>query len=126
MLENQEVKPIINYDLFINKIATNNAILEYSLYEQKYNINIPNVPKLKVQEVIDYCNYKLVNGALVELTQAEKDVNKPQPIPTQQEVLNAQLLKSNAETKIELDKQKQLNSQLLLEVAKLKGGTTNV
>lgn len=95
----QEVKPIINYDLFITKIATNKAVLEYSLYEQKYNVNIPNVPKLVVQQDVDYCNYKLVNNVLVELTQAEKDENKSQPTPTEQDQINAKLMLDIAKLK---------------------------
>ena len=48
------------------------------------------------------------------------------PEPTQQDILNAQLLKDSAESKLELQQQKQLNSQLLLEIAKLKVGESNV
>lgn len=49
-----------------------------------------------------------------------------QPQPSQQDTLNAQLLKDNASMKVEINNQKALNSQLLLEIAKLKGGTANV
>ncbi len=46
--------------------------------------------------------------------------------PSQQDTLNAQLLKDNASMKVEINNQKALNSQLLLEIAKLKGGNANV
>lgn len=48
-------------------------------------------------------------------------------LPSEQDKLNAQLIKQNAELKVEIDKQKQLNSQVLLELAKIKqGGVANV
>lgn len=46
----------------------------------------------------------------------------PIPQPSVQDKLNAQLLKQNAELKAALEKQKALNSQILLELAKIKGG----
>lgn len=46
--------------------------------------------------------------------------------PSEQEVLNAQLLKENADVKTQLADQEELTSQLLLQVAQLKGGITNV
>lgn len=42
---------------------------------------------------------------------------------TPQEILNAQLLQQNAEIQIQLDQQKQLNAQILLQLA---GGDMNV
>lgn len=42
--------------------------------------------------------------------------------PSAQDTLNAQLLKANAEITTQLDNQKTLNSQLLLDIAKLKEG----
>lgn len=47
------------------------------------------------------------------------------PINKQYE-LNASLLKQNAQLLTEVNVQKQLNSQILLELAKLKGGNANV
>lgn len=46
--------------------------------------------------------------------------------PSEQEVLNAQLLKENADMKTQLSEQQELTSQLLLQVAILKGGSTSV
>lgn len=63
------------------------------------------------------------------LDNEQAKLNPPQPKPqepSQQDTLNAQLLKDNASMKVEINSQKALNSQLLLEIAKLKGGTTNV
>lgn len=52
-------------------------------------------------------------------------VNIPKE-PTPQDKFNADLLKQNADLLIEVKTQKELNSQILLELAKLKGGNTNV
>jgi hypothetical protein len=69
-------------------------------------------------------NYKLVDGKVVELTTEEKATLFPPvaPQPTEQELLNAQLLMSNADIKQQSDAQQTLNSELLLEIANLKGG----
>lgn len=69
-------------------------------------------------------NYKLVDNKPVELTEEEKEKLFPEQAqqPSSQDTLNAQLLKANAEITTQLDNQKTLNSQLLLDIAKLKGG----
>ena len=46
--------------------------------------------------------------------------------PSEQEVLNAQLLKENADTKAQLSEQQELTANLLLQIASLKGGSTSV
>lgn len=46
--------------------------------------------------------------------------------PNEQEILNAQLLKENADMKSQLAEQQELTANLLLQVASLKGGSTNV
>lgn len=71
------------------------------------------------------CNYKYVDNKITELTEEEKEKLFPPilPQPNQQQVLNAKLLQDNAEISIELEKQKQLNAQILLQLA---GGNTNV
>ncbi|MCS6132401.1 hypothetical protein DWV13_12335 [Clostridium botulinum] len=71
------------------------------------------------------CNYKYEDNKVVELTNEEKEkLYLPVPIqPNEQQVLNAKLLQDNAEMSIELEKQKQLNAQILLQLA---GGNANV
>lgn len=71
------------------------------------------------------CNYKYENGEVIALTEEEKEELYPPIIsqPSEQQVLNAKLLQDNAEMSIELEKQKQLNAQILLQLA---GGNTNV
>lgn len=71
-------------------------------------------------------NYKYVDGELVELTDDEKATLFPDPQPqaTNQEILNAQLIQQNAETQVALQEQKQLNAQILLEIANLKSSPT--
>lgn len=46
--------------------------------------------------------------------------------PSEQEILNAQLLKENADIKTQSVDQEELTANLLLQVATLKGGSTNV
>lgn len=70
-------------------------------------------------------NYKLIDKKVIELTDDEKEELYPPitPQPSEQQVLNAKLLQDNAEMSTELEKQKQLNAQILLQLA---GGNTNV
>lgn len=53
----------------------------------------------------------------------EKLNNPPKPQPTEQQILNAKLLQDNANMQLELEEQKKLNAQILLQIA---GGSTNV
>lgn len=90
----------VTYDLFITKVTQNNVIEEYSLYDEKHKMNIPCISHLKVNQNIDlYHNYRLINGVLTELTQAEKEANKPKPIPTEQDKVNANLMLEIAKLK---------------------------
>lgn len=70
------------------------------------------------------CNYKYVNNEVVELTDEEKESLFPTQVqqPTEQQILNAKLLQDNANMQLELEQQKQLNAQILLQLA---GGSTN-
>ena len=70
------------------------------------------------------CNYKYVNNEVVELTDEEKESLFTTPVqqPTEQQILNAKLLQDNANMQLELEQQKQLNAQILLQIA---GGSTN-
>lgn len=87
------------------------------------------------QEVVEYCNENYIkpkwNGsewiedATDEEIQAWKEENKVVQEPTLQETLNAQLSQQNAEMQVQLEQQKQLNAQMLLQIAQL-GGSTNV
>lgn len=84
-------------------------ILDLNIIIKVKDVNILDLNK--TYDVVDYNNI------------FEKQViEKVQIIPSQQEKLNAQLLKQNAELRAALEKQKALNSQVLLEIAKLKGG----
>lgn len=83
-------------------------------------------PKEKsLRDIMGRCNYKYIDNKVVELTDEEKEKLYPAtlPQPNEQQVLNAKLLQDNAEMSIELEKQKQLNAQILLQLA---GGNTNV
>ncbi|MBW6408472.1 hypothetical protein [Clostridium weizhouense] len=69
-------------------------------------------------------NYKLVDNKPIELTEEEKEVLFP-PVsqqPNQQELINAQLLKYNADTQLQLKNQILVNAELLKQIAELKGG----
>ena len=69
-------------------------------------------------------NYKYVNNEVVELTDEEKESLFPIPVqqPTEQQILNAKLLQDNANMQLELEEQKKLNAQILLQIA---GGSTS-
>lgn len=60
---------------------------------------------------------KYINGKIEEYIPTPKIVK-----PSNQDKLNVELIKQNAELKAEVEKQKALNSQVLSELAKLKGG----
>ena len=70
------------------------------------------------------CNYKYEDNEVVELTDEEKKSLFPTQVqqPTEQQILNAKLLQDNANMQLELEQQKQLNAQILLQIA---GGVTN-
>ena len=70
------------------------------------------------------CNYKLIDDKPVELTDEEKEslFHTPVQQPTEQQILNAKLLQDNANMQLELEEQKKLNAQILLQIA---GGSTN-
>lgn len=70
------------------------------------------------------CNYKYVNNEVVELTDEEKEslFSTQLQQPTEQQILNAKLLQDNANMQLELEEQKKLNAQILLQIA---GGSTN-
>ncbi|NFT08180.1 hypothetical protein FDF26_14135 [Clostridium botulinum] len=66
-------------------------------------------------------------GATEQEMKEYKEANKPLPKePTEQEVLNAQVLMENAQLKADLQEQQLLTSKLLLDMAELKGGKINV
>lgn len=69
-------------------------------------------------------NYKYVNNEVVELTDEEKESLFPTQVqqPTEQQILNAKLLQDNANMQLELEQQKQLNAQILLQLV---GGSRN-
>lgn len=106
----QQAELVINYDLYITKQGNNGEIIEYSLYEKKYNMNITNMAHLIVTEDKNYCDYKMVNNELVELTESEKQALLPTPIPTMDERI----------TQLEV---LQVNSMSMQIENKLLGGT---
>lgn len=66
-------------------------------------------------------------GKVVKWTGQEWNVIEPLPStpplpPTQQDLLNATLLKQSAEFLQEINTQKALNAKLLMDIAKLSGG----
>lgn len=61
-------------------------------------------------------NYKYLNNRVIELTETEKEILFPKPVPqpSETEIMIANLLKTNAE-------QQSINATLLKEIAELKG-----
>lgn len=72
-------------------------------------------------------NYIVKNNQMVELTNEEKAELFPKVEQvvelTEQHILNAKLLQGYANMQLESEQQKQLNAQILLQIA---GGVTNV
>ena len=81
--------------------------------------------KYTLTDVEGRYNYIVRDGEMVELIEEEKESLFPKPLqqPTEQQILNAKLLQDNANVQLELEQQKQLNSQILLQLA---GGNANV
>ena len=97
---------------------TNNTYYDGSSFVSVDNVKFTtNVPP-----ICNKCRWDGSKWIIIE--ECKKDTSLP---INSQDKLNAELLKQNAELKAEIDKQKQLNSQVLLELAKLKqGGGANV
>lgn len=101
-----------------DEIPSNKIQITKELQEHILSLNIivkvKDISKLNLNETYDVLDYDNI---------FEKQVIDTLPIiPSEQEKLNAQLLKQNAELKAAVEKQKALNSQMLLEIAKLKQG----
>lgn len=101
-----------------DEIPSNKIQITKELQEHILSLNIivkvKDISKLNLNETYDVLDYDNI---------FEKQVIDTLPIiPSQQEKLNAQLLKQNAELKVAVEKQQAFNSQILLEMAKLKGG----
>lgn len=106
-----------NDDLHSEKIIPTNKIKITSDLKRKvldYGKNLKfkniNMDAEKIYDVVDFENL---------FEEFELDALIP---ATKQDKLNADLIKQNAELKVEVEKQKALNSQMLLEIAKLKQG----
>lgn len=88
--------------------------LEEHILDLNIIIKVKDVSILDLSKIYDVVDYNNI---------FEKQVIDTLPIiPGQQEKLNAQLLKQNAELRAALGKQQAFNSQILLELAKLKQG----
>ncbi|MFR4583898.1 hypothetical protein [Clostridium cadaveris] len=101
-----------------DEIPSNKIQITKELQEHILSLNIivkvKDISKLNLNETYDVLDYDNI---------FEKQVIDTLPIiPSEQEKLNAQLLKQNAELRAALGKQQAFNSQILLEMAKLKGG----
>lgn len=97
----------------INKINSNTNIdLERGFVVEE--IPIANPPQ-NMQPILRYDKERGLYYEYMEKKKTKEEI---------QSELNAKLLKDNANMQIELDKQKQLNSTLLLKIAEL-GGNAN-
>lgn len=84
-----------------------------------------NIQLNYVEQIPPYCKKCKWDGSKwIVLEEYVKEENIKEPTP--QDKLNANLIKQNAQLLTEINAQKQLNSQVLLELAKLKGGNANV
>ena len=89
-----------------------------SIIKQKWSI-ANNMLKPKWEST----NLEWIETATEEEIKAWNEKNKVMQKPTEQQTLNAQLLQQNANLQLEIEQQKQLNAQILLQLA---GGNTNV
>ncbi|EPY2281816.1 MULTISPECIES: hypothetical protein [Clostridium] len=80
-----------------------------------------NIEDIKSNEDLEQITEEEYLKLKQEIEEDNKDLNTQ---PSQQDAINAKLLKDNANMQIELNKQKELNSTLLLKIAQL-GGNTN-
>lgn len=96
-----------------NKIQITKELQEHIL-SLNIIIKIKDLGALNLSKTYDVVDYDNIFEKQV--------IEKVQIIPSQQEKLNAQLLKQNAELRAALGKQQAFNSQILLELAKLKQG----
>lgn len=113
----------INSSIFLENIKDYIKIDEG--YGDKYSHAQGNYLDEGLTDHRGYFNYKYENNEIIKLAEDEKIKLYP-PItqqPSEQQVLNAKLLQDNAKMCIELEQQKQLNAQILLQLA---GGNTNV
>lgn len=114
----------IDSSIFLNDIKDYIEIDEG--YGQKYAHaqNYYFEDKKPLRDIQGRCNYKYVGNKIVELTNEEKEKLYP-PVtqqPNQQELINAQLLKSNADTQLQLKNQILVNAELVKQIADLKNG----
>lgn len=89
-----------------------------SIIKQKWSI-ANNMLKPKWEST----NLEWIETATEEEIKAWNEKNKVMQKPTEQQTLNAQLLQQNANLQLEIEQQKQLNAQILLQ---LTGGNANV
>ncbi|WP_321993886.1 hypothetical protein [Clostridium butyricum] len=89
-----------------------------SIIKQKWSI-ANNMLKPKWEST----NLEWIEAATEEEIKAWNEKNKVMQKPTEQQTLNAQLLQQNANLQLEIEQQKQLNAQILLQLA---GGNANV
>lgn len=107
----------MNYDITTGEIkgfylksihGSNIPTPNIEITQEKHQFYMENNGKYKI-------NVTTLEDELIPFTQVVSQ-------PNAQDILNAQLLKANAEITTQLDNQKTLNAQLLLDIAKLKGG----
>ena len=112
----------INSSIFLND--TENYICIDEGNGDKYSHAQGNYLEKPLIDFKGRYNYKYVDDKIVELTEEEKESLFPilMQKPTKQQILNAKLLQDNANIQLELEQQKQLNAQILLQIA---GGVAN-
>ncbi|WP_252244503.1 MULTISPECIES: hypothetical protein [unclassified Clostridium] len=114
----------INSSIFLNDtkdyICIDEGIGDKYSHAQNYYLK----DKKSLRDLQGRCNYKYIDNKIVELIDEEKEkLYPPVPVqPNQQELINSQLLKSNADTQLQLKNQILVNAELLKQIAELKGG----
>lgn len=124
-------KTIINNQGYVTQLCVDYIKDEpqfYILKEDEQAVELLNKTQNINGNSVFYLKPRFINGVWIE-TATEEELNekyfKLKYEPTEQQVLNAKLLQDNANMQIELEEQKKLNAQMLLQLASL-GGNTNV
>lgn len=103
-----------------------NGFFTESILVEEIKENMTEIPIIIGFYKAKWDGSKWIEGATNQEIQEWKDKNIVIVEPSEQEILNAQLLKENADMKAQLAEQQELTANLLLQVASLKGGSTNV
>lgn len=121
-------KNIISKDGFIVKsvfVDENNNILFTNLKLEEGQSLVEEQP---IKDLIkpSWNGLEWTEGATEEEIKECNEINKITQEPTENEILMSNIMLENATLKQQMEEQQELTSTLMLQIAELKGGNTNV